>query len=56
MGGATVFKMAEFIVCMWFFPVTIFIIIPLLMLLTWGVVKLIFNNRFTRILSKISKD
>lgn len=51
----TMFELADFIVSMWFFPVTIFIIIPLLMLIAWVLLKLIVDSRLTKILLKNSK-
>jgi len=52
---AKMYGMPEFIVCMWFLPVTIFIIIPLIMLVAWAIIKLFRNSRFNRILPKSNK-
>ena len=46
------FRIAEFIVAMWFFPVTIFVIIPLAMLIGRTVIKLVFNSNFKNSLAK----
>lgn len=49
------YGMTEFIVSIWLLPVTIFIIIPLIMLVTWAMLKLIISCRFNRLLLKNKK-
>lgn len=39
-------ELANSIVTLWFFPVTVFIVIPLVMLLSWGLIHLV-KPRFT---------
>jgi len=46
------FPIAEFIVAMWLFPVTFFVIIPLVMLIGKTLIKLVFNSKSKNVVER----